>query len=180
MGSASETTKDYCSWGNSDWALGSLYLEDKMEKKMDMEDVRSAEFKEAFDEFDKDHSGTISPEELLGVLRAMGQNPTEDELLNLVLEVDIDGNGTIEFEEFLTMMKKKASEADEEADLREAFKIFDRDKDGFISMKELKKVCSMLGTMLTKEELDEFMAEADKDGNGKLDYDEFVKMLLQY
>ena len=45
---------------------------------------------------------------------------------------------------------------------REAFKIFDRDKDGFISMKELKKVCSMLGTMLTKEELDEFMAEADK------------------
>ena len=66
----------------------------------------------------QDHSGTISPEELLGVLRAMGQNPTEDELLNLVLEVDIDGNGTIEFEEFLTMMKKKASEADEEADLR--------------------------------------------------------------
>ena len=45
--------------------------------------------------------------------------------------------------------------------LREAFKIFDRDKDGFISMKELKKVASMLGTMLTKEELDDFMAEAD-------------------
>ena len=66
----------------------------------------------------QDKSGTISPEELLYVLRAMGQNPTEDELLNLVLEVDIDGNGTIEFEEFLTMMKKKASEADEESDLR--------------------------------------------------------------
>ena len=65
-------------------------------------------------------------------------------------------------------------------------------------MKELKKVCSMMGTMLTKEELDQFMAEADKvrglfhglgnyynfylnqDGNGKLDYDEFVKMLLSY
>merc|ERR1711910_33993 len=151
-----------------------------MEGKRDMDQLLNAEFKEAFDEFDTDKSGTISPEELLGVLRAMGQNPTEDELLNLVLEVDIDGNGTIEFEGFLTMMKKKASEADEEADLREAFKIFDRDKDGYISMKELKKVCSMLGTMLTKEELDEFMAEADKDGNGKLDYDEFVKMLLQY
>ena len=44
---------------------------------------------------------------------------------------------------------------------REAFKIFDRDKDGFISTKELKKVTTMLGTMLTKEEVDEFMAEAD-------------------
>merc|ERR1712142_1265265 len=145
-----------------------------------MDQLRNAEFKEAFDEFDTDGSGTISPEELLGVLRAMGQNPTEDELLNLVLEVDIDGNGAIEFDEFLSMMMKKAGEVDEEADLREAFKIFDRDKVGYISMTELKKVASMLGTMLTKDELDEFMAEADKDGNGKLDYDEFVKMLLSY
>merc|ERR1712055_337196 len=151
-----------------------------MEGKRDMDQLLNAEFKEVFDEFDTDKSGTISPEELLGVLRAMGQNPTEDELLNLVLEVDIDGNGTIEFEEFLSMMKKKASEVDEEAELREAFKIFDRDKDGYISMKELKKVASMLGTMLTKEEVEEFMAEADADGNGKLDHDEFVKMLLEY
>merc|ERR1711915_1098708 len=147
-------------------------------KNQDMDMLRNAEFKEAFDEFDTDGSGTISPEELLGVMRAMGQNPTEDELLNLVLEVDIDVNGTIEFGEFLNMMKQKAGEVDEEADLREAFKIFDRDKDGYISMKELKKVANMLGTMLTKEELEEFMAEADADGNGKLDYDEFVKMML--
>ena len=57
-------------------------------------------------------------DELLQVMRAMGQNPTEDELLNLVMEVDIDGNGTIDFPEFLDMMKKKATEVDEEADLR--------------------------------------------------------------
>ena len=66
----------------------------------------------------KDGSGTISTKELLGVMRSMGQNPTEDELLNLVMEVDIDGNGTIDFPEFLDMMKKKATEVDEEADLR--------------------------------------------------------------
>ena len=51
-------------------------------------------------------------------MRAMGQNPTEDELLNLVMEVDVDGNGTIDFPEFLDMMKKKSNEVDEEADLR--------------------------------------------------------------
>ena len=73
-------------------------------------------------------------------MRAMGQNPTEDELLNLVMEVDLDGNGTIEFPEFLEMMKSKAAEVDQESDLREAFKIFDRDRDGYIDMKELKKV----------------------------------------
>merc|ERR1712105_76352 len=99
----------------------------------------------------------------------------------LVMEVDINGDGTIDFQEFLGMMKQKASEADQESsDLKEAFKIFDRDKDGFIDMKELKKVACMLGSMLTKEEVDEFMREADMDGNGKLDYDEFVKMMLQY
>ena len=108
-------------------------------------------------------------------MRAMGQNPTEDELNNMVMEVDLDGNGTIEFPEFLEMMKQKASTVDQEGELRfifqtvliifllhrEAFRIFDRNKDGFISVKELKKVTTMLGASLTKEELEEFMKEAD-------------------
>merc|ERR1712088_1125155 len=128
-----------------------------------MVELQNAEFKEAFDEFDTDGSGAISHKELLGVMRAMGQNPTEDELLNMILEVDLDGNGTIEFPEFLELMKQKATE----------------DDDGFISTKELKKVTTMLGQQLTKEEVEEFMKEADVDGNGKLDYDEFVKMMLQ-
>merc|ERR1711872_54252 len=143
-------------------------------------ELQDAEFREAFDEFDTDKSGAISHKELLGVMRAMGQNPTEDELLNMILEVDLDGNGTIEFPEFLELMKQKACEDDDADTIREAFKIFDRDKDGYISTKELKKVTTMLGQSLTKEEVDDFMKEADVDGNGKLDYDEFVKMLLQY
>jgi len=151
-----------------------------MAQPMNRDDLLIAEFKEAFNEFDKDGSGTISTKELLSVMRSMGQNPTEDELLALVMEVDINGDGTIDFEEFLGMMKQKANEADQESDLREAFKIFDRDKDGFIDLKELKTVATMLGSMLTKEEVEEFMREADVDGNGKLDYDEFVKMMLQY
>jgi Ca2+-binding EF-hand superfamily protein len=73
-------------------------------------------------------------------MRSMGQNPTEDELLALVMEVDINGDGTIDFQEFLGMMKQKANEADQESDLKEAFMIFDRDKNGYIDMKELKQV----------------------------------------
>ena len=91
----------------------------------------------------------------------MGQNPTEDELLELVLESDLDGDGTIDFPEFLEMMRKKANEADQLEDLKEAFKIFDRNRDGYIDTRELKSVTTMLGTMLTKEEVAEFMAEAD-------------------
>merc|ERR1712037_205009 len=108
--------------------------------------------------------GAISAQELLGVMRAMGQNPTEDEVLNLMLEADLDGNGTIEFPEFLELMKEKYGSDDQESDLREAFKIFDRDRDGFIDMRELKKVSMMLGTMLDPQEIDELMEEADVVG----------------
>ena len=73
-------------------------------------------------------------------MRSMGQNPTEDELLALVMEVDINGDGTIDFDEFLGMMKQKAHEVDEDSDLKEAFRIFDRDRNGYIDRKELKKV----------------------------------------
>ena len=110
----------------------------------------------------QDGSGTISTKELLGVMRSMGQNPTEDELLALVMEIDLNGDGTIDFPEFLEMMKTKAVEENQTAeDLKEAFRIFDQDRDGFIDIKELKNVTNMLGTMLTKEEVAEFMAEAD-------------------
>ena len=73
-------------------------------------------------------------------MRSMGQNPTEDELLALVMEVDINGDGTIDFDEFLGMMKQKANEADEDSDLKEAFQIFDRDRNGYIDRNELRKV----------------------------------------
>ena len=61
----------------------------------------------------QDGSGSISTKELLGVMRSMGQNPTEDEVLELVMEVDLNGDGTIDFPEFLQMMKKKGSEEDQ-------------------------------------------------------------------
>ena len=83
----------------------------------DLDQIQTAEFREAFEEFDKDGSGAISSKELLGVMRAMGQNPTEDELNNMVMEVDLDGNGTIEFPEFLEMMKRCVV-SDQEAELR--------------------------------------------------------------
>ena len=65
----------------------------------------------------QDGSGSISTKELLGVMRSMGQNPTEDEVLELVMEVDLNGDGTIDFPEFLQMMKKKSNEQ-EQLDVR--------------------------------------------------------------
>ncbi|CAF0728333.1 unnamed protein product [Didymodactylos carnosus] len=123
-----------------------------------------AEFKEAFSLFDKDGDGTITTKELGTVMRSLGQNPTEAELQDMINEVDADGNGTIDFPEFLTMMARKMKDTDSEEEIREAFRVFDKDGNGFISAAELRHVMTNLGEKLTDEEVDEMIREADIDG----------------
>nr|XP_037868305.1 calmodulin isoform X1 [Bombyx mori] len=136
-----------------------------------------AEFKEAFMLFDKDEDGTITMAELGVVMRSLGQRPSETELRDMVKEVDQDGNGTIEFNEFLQMMSKKMRGADGEDELREAFRVFDKNNDGLISSVELRHVMTNLGERLSEEEVDDMIREADLDGDGMVNYDEFVTIL---
>ena len=60
-----------------------------------------------------------------------------------------------------------------------AFRMFDKNRDGYVDASELRKVTATLGEALSKEEIDDFMKQADVDGDGRLNYDEFVKMMLQ-
>jgi hypothetical protein len=79
------------------------------------------------------------------VMRSLGQNPTEAELQDMINEVDADGNGTIDFPEFLTMMARKMRDTDSEEEIKEAFKVFDKDGNGYISAAELRHVMTNLG-----------------------------------
>lgn len=79
-------------------------------------------------------------------MRSLGQNPTEAELQDMVNEVDKDGNGTIDFEEFLDMMSRNAVDENAEEEMRQAFLVFDKDGSGQISKSELKQVMRSLGT----------------------------------
>lgn len=81
------------------------------------------------------------------------------------------GSGTIDFGEFLAMMSKKYSEEDLESDIREAFRIFDKDGNGSISASELRHVMTNLGEKLTDEEVEEMLREADIDGDGQINYE---------
>ncbi|XP_027714770.1 calmodulin-A-like [Vombatus ursinus] len=137
-----------------------------------------AEFKEAFSLFDKDSDGCITTKELGTVMRSLGQNPTEAELKNMIGEIDTDGNGTIDFPEFLSMMAKKMKDTDSEEEIREAFRVFDKDGNGLVSAAELRHVMTKLGEKLTDDEVDEMIREADVDGDGQVNYEEFVRMLI--
>uniref|UniRef100_A0A8B9N3V8 EF-hand domain-containing protein n=1 Tax=Accipiter nisus TaxID=211598 RepID=A0A8B9N3V8_9AVES len=80
-------------------------------------DFLQTEIIEAFSLFDKDGDGTITTKELGTVMRSLGQNPTEAELQDMINEVDADGNGTIDFPEFLTMMARKMKDTDSEEEI---------------------------------------------------------------
>jgi calmodulin len=155
-----------------------------VKKKLQMTDVKKldetqiSEFKEAFSLFDKDGDGTISTKELGTVMRALGQNPTEAELGDMIAEVDKDNNGTIEFNEFLALMEKKIGDNDTEEEIKEAFRVFDKDGTGTISVAELRHVMTTLGEKLKDDEVEEMLREADTHGDGIIKYEEFVKIMM--
>jgi calmodulin len=136
------------------------------------------EFKEAFEIFEKDKDGYITTKELGDIMKNLGQTPSEAELQDMINEVDIDGNGTIDFKEFLGLMARKMRDNDSEEELIEAFKVFDRDGNGLISNVELQHVMASLGENVTMDEVDEMIKEADLDGDGYINYEEFVKMIM--
>ncbi|VDP09543.1 unnamed protein product [Heligmosomoides polygyrus] len=125
------------------------------------------EYKEAFRLFDKDGNGSISSKELGVAMRSLGQNPTEQELLDMVNEVDIDGSGTIDFPEFCQMMKRMNKENDSEM-IREAFRVFDRDGNGYITAEEFRYFMTHMGEQFSDQEVDEIIAEVDIDGDGQV------------
>jgi calmodulin len=140
-----------------------------------------AELKEAFSMFDKDGDGTITASELASVMHALGQKPTDDELQMMLNSVDSNQDGVVDFSEFLELMRNHFYADGEaptaEAELLEAFRIFDRNGDGFITEEELRQALLNLGERLTGEQIRDMLSAADKDGNGLIDYSEFVAMM---
>jgi calmodulin len=141
-------------------------------------DQQIAEVREAFELFDKDHSGYINSKELGMVMRSLGQNPTEQELMDMINEVDEDGSGTVDFPEFLNMMAKKIQNTDSvEDEIKEAFRVFDKEGRGHISTEEFRFVMRNIGSQMTDEEIEEMIEEADHDHDGLISYDEFAALL---
>ena len=135
-----------------------------------------AEYKQTFDMFDTDQSGRISSAELGKVMEQLGQAANEADLHAMVSDVDTDGDGEINFEEFLMMMARKENTDNDE--IRAAFAIFDKNQDGFISRTELRTVMESLGEeQLTEEDIDTMMKGADQNGDGQVSFEEFAAMM---
>ncbi len=142
-----------------------------------LSEEKIAEFRCAFELFDKDRDGSITIKELGTVIENLGQNPSEADLKEMIKEVDLDGNGDIDFNEFLVLMASKMRTHDSEEEMYEAFKVFDKDGNGYVGRKDFSIIMKHLGEELTDEEIEEILKDWDEDDDGQLNFEEFKNMM---
>ncbi|CAF2385453.1 unnamed protein product [Rotaria sp. Silwood2] len=134
------------------------------------------ELRDAFDLFDKDHSGRISSSELEGVLKALNIKASRKEAETLLKQMDRNNSGDIDFEEFKNCMARSFFKKYSRHELLDAFKKFDRDGSGYITPDELQQVFSRMGKQLSKTELQSMLGSLDTSNDGQLSFDEFCKL----
>merc|ERR1719347_650780 len=141
-----------------------------------------AELKQAFRLFDTKKQDFLLADDINEVLRAMGFRPTQEELDALIEEIDEDGSGAIEFGEFAQLCAKfLVEDPDPEtmrAELKQAFRLFDKEGTGFITMIQFREILAEVDPNLSEEDLDGIIAEIDEDGSGTMDFEEFCELMM--
>ncbi|KZT60226.1 EF-hand [Calocera cornea HHB12733] len=151
---------------------------DEMGKKSNFTPAELERLKRRFMKLDSDNSGSIDREEFLSI-PAIATNPLASRMIAIF---DEDGGGTVDFQEFISGLSAFSGRGGREEKLKFAFNVYDMDRDGYISNGELFLVLKMMvGNNLKDQQLqqivDKTIMEADKDGDGKLNFGEFANMV---
>lgn len=153
------------------------------EKKAAMEDLDKQQLellRNAFNAFDQEKKGCIGTQ-MVGTILSMLGHQLDDKLLKEIIdEVDADGSGELEFEEFVTLAARFLVEEDAEAmqqELKEAFRLYDKEGNGYITTQVLREILKELDDNLTNDDLDMMIEEIDSDGSGTVDFDEFMEVM---
>ncbi|KAK1351638.1 putative calcium-binding protein CML23 [Heracleum sosnowskyi] len=135
-----------------------------------MEDV-----KRVFNDFDTNGDGKIDASELRSILLTLGTDASPKEIAGIMSEIDSDGDGFIDLNEFAKF--HLASSGEDSKELRDAFDVYDRDKNGVISASELHYTLKSLGQKCTLRDCEKMISAVDVDGDGAVNFDEFKKMM---
>uniref|UniRef100_A0A0K2U3X1 EF-hand domain-containing protein n=1 Tax=Lepeophtheirus salmonis TaxID=72036 RepID=A0A0K2U3X1_LEPSM len=141
-------------------------------------DKQIEEFREAFGLFDRRRDGTMLIKDLVQLLRSLGQSPTKEEIDEYISSMD-DGTGMIDFPEFLSLVAKREKESvEDENELKEAFRVFDKEGNGSLTRGELEYAMRNLGEGMDEEEVNNMIKSISFDDEDKISYDKFLDIII--
>lgn len=132
------------------------------------------ELRNIFNKFDKNGDGKISCDEIKDMMAALGSQTTSEEVSRMMAELDRNGDGYVDLKEFGEFHRDGDAE-----ELREAFEMYDLDKNGVISEKELHVVLRRLGEKCSLSDCRRMIGNVDADGDGNVNFQEFKKMMTR-
>lgn len=138
------------------------------------------EYLRIFMQFDADNSGSVSKNQIVKMFKACEMEIDEDEAEDLMNQIDADGGGQLqqdEFIEFLKFQDERIQYSVEEC--RRMFNYFAHDKDGFIGFEQMKTMFISLGEKVSDSDISKMIIVADKNKDGKLDFTEFCKVIKE-
>lgn len=131
----------------------------------------------AFKRFDRDGDGHIEPKEIKTVMGNIGVHVSDEKASAIIASVDTDGNGMIEFDEFVSIMASNMLKTDGAAELERAFDIFQQDSPGFVDVGLFRQYLTTLGSRpMEAAELDTVLGSLRPDENGRVPLDEFRRL----
>ncbi|XP_059649700.1 probable calcium-binding protein CML25 [Cornus florida] len=136
------------------------------------------ELAQVFKKFDVNGDGKISSSELGAIMGSLGNDTTVEELDMMIREVDADGDGFIDLNEFIELNTKDIDSDEVLENLKEAFSVFDMDKNGSISAEELLNVMKSIGEECSLAECRKMISGVDANGDGMISFDEFKAMMM--
>jgi len=112
-------------------------------------------------------------------MNSLGLEARNQTIYQMILDMDADGSGDIEFDEFLNLMTAKMSDRDTREDIRKVFRLFDEENAGVISIRNLRRIAKELGETMSDNELLEMIERADSDGDGNVSFEDFYNIMTK-
>ena len=144
----------------------------------DLPKNKTDEYKKVFQIHSNGPDGYVNTSELSNIFKSINIDASDEELKEIIKKLDLEEKKQINYEEFLSLINQGDKDIDEEEEVLNAFKVFDKDGNGLININELKNIMLNIGNNWSENEINELLRDADIDMDGYINYEEFVRTIM--
>ena len=123
--------------------------------------------------------GSVDTRELKAAMTSLGFESKNGSIFQMIADLDSDGNGNIDFPEWLALMTTKVSDKNSRANYAKIFSMYDDERTGFLSAKNLRRVAETLGENISEQEIQELISRGDLDQDGLVSEEEFYSIMTR-